>query len=200
MTSRGGLDASMLPSLDRQERDSLLDYGETVLRAAVTDEPLPKATPTLPAPLDRVLDARYGAFATLYTVGTLRGCIGTFAGSRTLREILPEVIRDAALADYRFDAVTPAELPGVSLSLSILTRARESSIDRIVLGMHGVIVEVGSKKAVFLPEVATEQRWDVETTLRMLERKADLPFGSARRPDAKILVFESLKVERRDEV
>lgn len=188
----------MLPSLDRRERDSLLDYGEEVLRAAVTDEPLPKPTTTRLAPVAHVLDARYGAFATLYNAADLRGCIGTFAGSRTLREILPEVIRDAALADYRFGPVTGAELPGISLSLSILARARESSIDRIVLGTHGIIIEVGPKRAVFLPQVAIEQRWDVETTLRMLERKADLPVGSARRPDARILVFESLKVERTD--
>ena len=47
----------------------------------------------------------------------------------------------------------------------------------IVLGTHGVLLTKSGRRAVFLPQVATEQGWDRETMLGELCRKAGLDAG-----------------------
>jgi len=49
-----------------------------------------------------------------------------------------------------------------------------ASVDDIVLGKHGVILEKRGRSAVFLPQVATEQGWNLEQFLSHLARKAGL--------------------------
>ena len=45
----------------------------------------------------------------------------------------------------------------------------------IVLGRDGMTLEKNRRFAVFLPQVAPEQGWDLATTLTHLSLKADLP-------------------------
>ena len=51
----------------------------------------------------------------------------------------------------------------------------------IEVGVHGVILEKGSHRALFLPQVATEQGWDRRTMLDHLAQKAGLPADGWRR-------------------
>jgi len=46
--------------------------------------------------------------------------------------------------------------------------------DAIVLGKHGVLLTKSGRRAVFLPQVATETGWDLDTFLSNLSRKAGL--------------------------
>lgn len=180
--------------ISQDQGTTLLEYGEAQLNAVVTGSALP------PPPRLALLDKEYGAFATLRTGENLRGCIGNFAGSGALRTILPRVVKDAAIRDSRFPPLTAAELPEVSLSLSILSPAEPvAGYERIELGRHGVVLSIGTKRAVFLPEVAVEQAWDLPTTLDMLARKAGAPVGSWRGPEARFAVFETIKIGRHTE-
>ena len=42
------------------------------------------------------------------------------------------------------------------------------------MGKHGVVLQKGFRKAVFLPQVATEQGWSLEEMLMHLSLKAGL--------------------------
>jgi AmmeMemoRadiSam system protein A len=82
----------------------------------------------------------------------------------------------AALEDTRFPhKVAPEELPFITIEISVLTPPESvKSADDIVIGKHGIILIAGWNRATFLPQVAPEQGWDRETTLRHLSRKAGL--------------------------
>jgi AMMECR1 domain-containing protein len=47
------------------------------------------------------------------------------------------------------------------------------------------------RQAVFLPQVAPEQGWDLETTLRHLSRKAGLPPNAFKDPETTFEVFQA---------
>ncbi len=106
--------------------------------------------------------------------GRLRGCIG----SMEAREPLVDAIVDAAVAaahDPRFAELAASELPEVSLEVSVLSPMRRvGGSEDIVLGKHGVLLSKGGRHAVFLPQVATDTRWDLSTFLTQLSLKAGL--------------------------
>ena len=64
-----------------------------------------------------------------------------------------------------------------------------SSAD-IRIGTDGVVLRKDGKSAVFLPQVAPEQGWDLETTLKHLSMKAGLP-TDARKEGATFLTFQA---------
>ncbi len=123
----------------------------------------------------KVFDKMYGVFVTLHEDGQLRGCIGNIIPYQSLMLGLWGRAQDAALNDPRFDAVTPDELPRLDYEISVLTPPEPiSGPDDIVIGRHGVILKKDGHQAVFLPQVAPEQGWNVEQTLNALAMKAGL--------------------------
>ena len=154
---------------------------------------------------EELLSEQLGAFATLKTRQpaegeALRGCIGRFAGSGPLRGVIPQVVKDAALHDTRFAPVQARELDGIRVELSVLSEAWDlNSAEQIVLGSHGIILSARGRRSVFLPEVATEQGWDVEMTLQMLGRKSGAGLEAWREPGARISVFRAWKIRWIDE-
>ena len=56
--------------------------------------------------------------------------------------------------------------------------------------MDGVVLNKNGHSAVFLPQVAPEQGWDLETTLTHLSMKAELP-ADAWKEDAAFLTFQA---------
>ena len=55
-----------------------------------------------------------------------------------------------------------------------------------------------SRSAVFLPQVAPEQGWDLAETLTNLSRKAGLPPDAWKSPAAKFTVFEAIVFRESD--
>jgi AmmeMemoRadiSam system protein B/AmmeMemoRadiSam system protein A len=138
-----------------------------------------------------------GAFVTLKVraTGALRGCIGLIQPADSLAVIIPTLVRDAALHDMRFSPVTPAEVAALTIELSLLTPARRiKGPEDIELGTHGIILHHGRHQAVYLPEVAVEQGWDVPTTLNSLSEKAGLPANAWHDKETWFDVFESIKI------
>lgn len=173
------------------DAERLLRYAEDALNSIVASAQLPLL------PDVEVLDCDYGAFCTLKIGDNLRGCIGNFAGTGPLREVLPRVVRESALNDPRFPPVTSHEVPDISVSLSILFSSEPvESIAAIQPGRDGVILQVGHRRAVFLPEVAAEQGWDRETLLEGLCRKGGFPPGTWKRGDARLETFRTLRIVR----
>jgi AmmeMemoRadiSam system protein B/AmmeMemoRadiSam system protein A len=164
-------------SLDAREQAFLLDLARQTVRAAVRRRPLP--TTELPEGIfaDSPLREQRGVFVTLTERrdGQLRGCIGSILGDRPLVEGVIENAVNAALHDPRFLAVTPDEEPRLHLEISVLTPLRSvPGPEAIVIGRDGVLLEKQGRRAVFLPQVAPEQGWDVPTMLRHLAMKAGL--------------------------
>jgi AmmeMemoRadiSam system protein A len=134
---------------------------------------------------DRRLEpaARRGVFVTLLRSAAgegageeeLRGCIGRIEPDLPLEEAVCEAAVDAALHDDRFEPVTLDELGRIEIEVTVLSRPRPvASWREIVIGAHGIILEKDRRRALFLPQVATEQGWSLEETLAALSRKAGL--------------------------
>jgi AmmeMemoRadiSam system protein B/AmmeMemoRadiSam system protein A len=129
-------------------------------------------------------ERRQGVFVTLYrrdpdevrTKGRLRGCIGQPGPEFPLYYGTVQAALDAALRDPRFDPVTAAELGGLEVEVTVLSpRTKVASWHEIRLGTHGIVLEKGERRALFLPQVAPEQGWTLEETLNALAEKAGLP-------------------------
>ena len=121
----------------------------------------------------------------------LRGCIGIVEPRFALRDAVRKAAVSAALEDPRFPPVTLAELPTLTIDVSVLGPLSPSSPSDVEVGRHGVVVRHEDRSALLLPQVATEQGWDRETLLRQLCRKAGLPPDAWRHPDCRLFVFET---------
>ena len=141
-----------------------------------------------------------GGFVTLTLDGDLRGCIGEIFPRRPLVQVVLDHALDAAFEDPRFSPLTAKEFPRVRIEISALTKpVPVASYKDIEIGRHGMVLEVGSRSAVFLPQVATEQGWDLPTTLSYLAQKAGLPPDAWLENRAKFTVFEAIVFHETDE-
>lgn len=132
-----------------------------------------------------------GAFVTLHQNSELRGCIGYIKPFKPLIDTIVENTINASTNDLRFPPVTAADLDQIDIEISALTVPKEiSSIDEIVLGRDGIILKKGPYNSVFLPQVAPEQGWDLETTLTYLAQKAGLG-SDAWKKDCTFYTFEA---------
>lgn len=148
--------------------------------------------PSWPPEAER-LDYPCGAFVTLRERGSLRGCIGRMTSPAPLFETVRDMARAAAFEDPRFPRLEPEELGSIDIEITVLSPLRRiASASEIEVGRHGVLITKGPRSGVFLPQVATEQGWDRDRLLEELCRKAGLPAGSWRSPEAELQVFEGL--------
>lgn len=132
-----------------------------------------------------------GGFVTLTQNGHLRGCIGEIMPRREIWKVVLDQAVNASLHDPRFDAVVVDELTGLRIEISILTRPHPvASYNDIKIGQHGIVMTKNGRSAVFLPQVAVEQGWDLPTTLTHLSDKAGLR-AEAWREGAEFMVFEA---------
>jgi AmmeMemoRadiSam system protein A len=176
--------------LTQSERRLLLRLARLSIEAVLNnaEPPDPFAGPAHD-PGSPLLEPR-GVFVSLHRGERLRGCIGTMLGRQPLLLEVPEQALHAAFDDPRFPPVLVSELPDLEIEITILTRSRPvSSPEQIEVGRHGVVIERGERRAVFLPQVAIEQGWDRPALLRHLCRKAGLPPDSWR-DGGKLEVFE----------
>lgn len=114
-------------------------------------------------------------------VGELRGCIGQVVPTYPLDLAVVKSALDAALDDPRFPEVEPWELPKLAVEVTVLSPiVPVGSWKEIQVGTHGVVLEKGGRRALFLPQVAVEQGWTLEETLDHLALKAGLGRGEWR--------------------
>ena len=146
-------------TLSAADADLLLDLAErTIVGALRGDTPfLPDLTVLPPA----VREHR-GAFVTLEVDGELNGCIGHMEATEPLADSIARLALAAAFDDPRLPALRHADLPGLTISLSLLGPMRPLTasglhelLDALEPGRDGLLVEHTSGRAVFLPQV-----WD----------------------------------------
>lgn len=180
--------------LTPDERACLREVAALAVAAAARGEPPPDPVAIARrhglAASPRLLELR-GAFVTLKDGGRLRGCIGTIEGRLPLLRSVADNAAAAAIADPRFAPVTPDESSNLTLEISALSPLRDiADPGAIELGRHGILLGKSGRQAVFLPQVAPEQGWDLPATLAHLCRKAGLP-ADAWRDGARLRVFEA---------
>ncbi|MEW6610026.1 MAG: AmmeMemoRadiSam system protein B [Patescibacteria group bacterium] len=159
-------------------RDSVETYIRTGRMPAVKDYTFP-------------LNQYRGAFVTIKKDGALRGCIGRFEPDMPLFRVVSEMAIAAASKDSRFMPITPEELNDLHYEISVLSPLQSvKDWTEIKIGTHGVRVQQGSQSGVFLPQVATENGWDLGTFLgELCTQKAGLPRDCWKDPSTQLSVF-----------
>lgn len=183
--------------LSAEERRALLRLARGTIGVYLRERRMP--TPQeLGVTLTPGLRTIAGAFVTLHKGGDLRGCIGEIEPEREVYRAVQDHALNAAFRDPRFPPLSAAEFPEVDIEISVLMPPQEVASWRdIEIGRHGVVLSKAGRRAVFLPQVAPEQGWDLETMLDYLAMKAGLP-QDAWREGARFEVFEALIFGEKD--
>ena len=179
-------------NLTPQECNILLDVARNAIRAALRGE----SSPPLDTQ-DAALHRPAGCFVSLHAQSThaLRGCVGKMEAV----DPLIVTVRDTAasvLYDPRFTAepVTMEELPTLEIEISVLAPLRPAAgpLDFDPLN-DGILLTIGDRSGVFLPQVARETGWTREQLLdRLCTEKLNLPALLWRHPPARLQVFSTL--------
>jgi AmmeMemoRadiSam system protein A len=159
------------------EAEALLALAHAAVRAVALGQPLP----TMDRLPDR-LEAPQGVFVTVRIAGSLRGCIGVVEASEPLGAAVRHCAVAAASEDPRFAPIGPGDLPGLAVEISVLEEPREvRDPAEIIPGRDGLIVTLGARRGLLLPQVATEHAWEREEFLEQTCRKAGLAPDAWRR-------------------
>ncbi len=140
---------------------------------------------------DSLLNENLGAFVTLKKNGQLRGCIGRFEPDIPLSQVVSQMAISAAVQDSRFTPVQADELNDLEYEISVLSPLRKINDWRqIELGKHGVQIRQGLYSGVFLPQVATENNWDLDKFMgELCSQKAGLSWDCWKNDDVDLYVF-----------
>lgn len=109
---------------------------------------------------DPCFNSSCGTFVTLTIDGQLRGCIGNLTSNEPIESSVRRNAINAAFHDPRFSPLSPSELEGVSIEVSILSdpqplHYREASdlLKKLRPKIDGVILRKDLASATFLPQV-----------------------------------------------
>ncbi len=178
-----------------------VDEGARVQLLALARMAVAVASRTEPAPaLDAAMheasltDLHASAFVTLTEDGELRGCMGILDPDRPVHDAVAEAAACATRTDPRFRPVAPDELPRLEVDVSVLGPMVELN-DPLAwrLGIDGIVVQLGGRRGLLLPEVAAENGLDRVAMLDIATRKAGLPHGAWRDADARVSAFRTLR-------
>jgi hypothetical protein len=144
------------------------------------------------------LSEKRGVFVTLHKSGDLRGCIGFPLPVYALNMAVVEAARSAAFSDPRFPPVKEGELKDIEIEISVLSVPEEIKVSRaaeyvekIKIGEDGLIIKGSFGSGLLLPQVATENNFNVSTFLNCLCQKAGMGFNSWKDLSNKISKFQA---------
>jgi uncharacterized protein len=173
-------------------RSQLLALARTAVAVASRAEPAPALDAAMHGA--SLTDLQASAFVTLTEDGELRGCMGILDPDRPVHDSVAEAAACATRTDPRFRPVTPDELPRLEVDVSVLgplVKLDDPLSWR--LGVDGIVVELWGRRGLLLPEVAEENGLDRVAMLDIATRKAGLPGGSWRDPNARVYAFRTLR-------
>ncbi len=173
--------------LDIDAQKELLALARKTLERFIATGEVPDHKPERPE-----LHQESGAFVSLHCGDELRGCIGLIKPAGPLYQTVQQCAVSAASEDYRFDRVSPDELPDITIEISVLSpmeRIKDNS--EIAVGKHGLYVVRGQRRGLLLPQVATEWGWDREAFLAQTCQKAGLEGTAWQDPATTIYQFQA---------
>lgn len=132
-----------------------------------------------------------GVFITLRRSRRLRGCIGQVTAVTSLAETVVHCARAAALEDPRFEAVRADEVNDLEIEVSVLSAIEPIAPEQIEIGKHGLLISRGARRALLLPQVASERGWTAERFLQETCAKGGMDPGAWKEPGTKIEAFSA---------
>ncbi len=133
-------------------------------------------------------------FVTLTKNGMLRGCIGTTEPVYELGKAVKELAISAAMRDPRFPPVRESELKDIKIEISILSDLQKiDDHNQIIPNEHGVVVEKGFNKGLFLPQVWEHFNSKEDFMNELCMQKAGLRPESWKNGTIDLYVFNVLK-------
>ncbi len=160
-----------------------IDWAEKVIKSYVAEGRIPSLEECKDEDLVR---NKAGCFVTIHgRDGSLRGCIGTLSPSTgSLAEEIRSNALSSATRDPRFPPLSAEELDDIFLSVDVLEKPEECSIEELDPKEYGIVVELGARKGVLLPDLAGVNT--VADQIRIALAKA----GISEREDYKIYRFK----------
>jgi len=152
-------EAGLSAPLSAAEQHTLLSLARAALVATAERRPAP---PVDAAQLPPALVSPGACFVTLTLTlgGELRGCIGALHAERPLYADVQYHAAQAAQHDPRFPPVTPAEVAGLAIEISVLTAPQPLTytnaadlVRQLRPHVDGVVLAQGHRRATFLPQV-----------------------------------------------
>ncbi len=179
-----------VPELSGEDKQQLLTLARKTIDYVLRQRRMPEAS-ELGVNVSDAMKCPRAAFVTLKKNGQLRGCIGDIFPQRPLyRSVMLNAV-NAGFSDRRFLPLSEAEYDGITIEISALTAPEPvASYNQIRIGIDGVVLNKDGHSAVFLPQVAPEQGWDLSEMLTQLSRKARLA-DDAWKEGASFLVFQA---------
>ncbi|MCU0822446.1 MAG: AmmeMemoRadiSam system protein A [Spirochaetes bacterium] len=180
-----------MKELTREQQINLLKLARATIYESLAKKDF-TGGPAEDAFSDPVFKEKCGAFVTLHIKGSLRGCIGYIQGMRPIPDTIIEMAKASAFHDPRFSPLTIKEYEKIDIEISVLTPIEEvKDIAGIVVGRDGIIISRGARSGLLLPQVATEQNWDLRTFLEHTCYKAGLPGDAWTMKETKIEKFSA---------
>jgi MEMO1 family protein len=173
-------------TLNQEQKGQLLEIAKTSVEKYILEGQVPDFKIA-----DSLLNEPLGAFVTLKKQGQLRGCIGRFEPDIPLYQVVSQMAVSAAIHDGRFAPVQSDELEDLEYEISVLSPLEKiDDWHQIELGKHGVQIRQGFNLGVFLPQVATENNWDLDTFMGQLcSQKAGLDWDCWKSGEVDLYVF-----------
>lgn len=141
---------------------------------------------------DNIYKTKCGAFVTIHIKGALRGCIGYIEGIKSIPETVIDMSKASAFRDPRFPPLTKDEYDNIDIEISVLSPIEEvKNVSEIVIGRDGLIISSRGRSGLLLPQVATENNWNLTQFLEHTCYKAGLPADSWELRDTKIEKFSA---------
>lgn len=120
-------------------------------------------------------------FVTLTLQGQLRGCIGSLEAYRPLIDDVQRNAVSSAFRDPRFPPLSKEEFADAIIDVSLLSKpellrfnSEDDALAQLTPGRDGVIIEYGSNRATYLPQVWA-QLADPHEFISRLKQKAGIP-------------------------
>ena len=177
--------------LSKNEEQFLLKTAREIITAKLEKRTLNLETPA------GILLTNCGAFVTLHQKDklgnrNLRGCIGNIIARQSLFNTIKNMAQAAAFEDPRFSPMNRDDWPACDIEISVLSPLEEINDPGVIkVGVHGIFITRGFRSGVLLPQVATEQGWDLETFITHTCYKAGLPADAWKDSSTKIEIFSA---------
>jgi len=176
-----------------EERAFLLRLARESIELTLKGESLPKFNI---ATISKRLMEKGVVFVTLTIKGYLRGCVGALEAYQSLVEDVREHAIAAAIYDFRFSPLSLDELPKVEIEISRLTAPipliydQPNDLLRLLRpNVDGVILQYGSRRATFLPQV-WEKLEDPALFLNQLCEKMGFPSSTWRHKKLEVFTYQ----------
>jgi AmmeMemoRadiSam system protein A len=181
-----------MDSLNKADQQTLINLAFRSIKQGLSGPPTPPPASTINS---QTLYRKQGSFVTLYLKDQLHGCVGHTEPIKPLYQDVYQNAYAAAFKDPRFNPITSADYPSLSIEISILSPLHpitahqpQQILQALRPNIHGVVIQNSINKSTFLPQV-WQKIPQKEVFLAELCHKASLPSEAWKDPDTKLYTY-----------